>query len=532
MGTAGTAQGGGSSATGINFDAGLNDSGTGGAMVGDPVTCDQAAQAKTYIGCDFWPTVTSNIVWSIFDFTVVVANAGMATADVTVTGPGVNQSVQVAPNSLQKIYLPWVPSLKGADGDNCGHLPFSTMSMGSVSQTNGAYHLVSSVPVTVYQFNALEYKGAGGPMSKDWSSCPGIMPGPCIPMPGCYSFTNDASLLLPSTALTGNYRITGQAGWPAEEGAFFAVTGTKANTQVTVYVAPKGHVVGGGIVADTPGGGMLTFNVNAGDVVELFGDTTSDNTGSLVQATNPVQVISGMPCAFQPFSLSDPACDHLEQTVLPAETLGKHYFVSPPTSPHNTVVGHIVRLVGNVDGTKLTYPGGAPMGAPTTVNAGQVVEIGAGSSPGYVTAPFEVVGDHEFAVATFMLAGTLTDPNTPTQMRLGDPSQSNAVTVEQYRIKYVFLAPDDYTESYADITQPMGAVVTIDGATVNAPVTLISSGYGIARVQLGPGNGGAHVMTSTMPVGLQVIGYGMYTSYQYPGGLNLDLISPPPPPPK
>jgi hypothetical protein len=532
-GTASSAQGGaGNGTTIIDFDAGTASTGTGGAMVGDPTTCEQAAMAKTYIGCDFWPTVTANIAWSIFDFAVVVANAGMATADVTVTGPGVDQKVQVMPNALQKIYLPWVPSLKGGDQDQCIHIPPSTMSMGSVSQTNGAYHLISSVPVTVYQFSALEYVGMGGPVGKDWSSCPGLVQSSlCTPSPGCFSFTNDASLLLPSTAMTGNYRITGQSGWPGEEGAFFAVTGTKANTKVTVYVAPKGHVVGGGNIMDTPGGGTLSFNLDAGDVVELFGDAQSDNTGSLVQANNPVQIISGMPCAYQPFEFSNPACDHLEQTVLPAETLGKHYFVSPPTSPHNTVVGHIVRMVGNHDGTHLTYPSGAPPGAPTTLDAGEVVEVGGGSSPGYVSMPFEVVGDNEFAVVTFMLAGTLTDPNTPTQMRLGDPSQSNAITVEQYRIKYVFLAPDDYTESYADVTQPMGAKVTLDGTLVNVAVTPIGSGYGIARVHLGPGNGGAHVMTSTMPVGLQVIGYGRYTSYQYPGGLNLDLIALPPPPP-
>ena len=29
---------------------------------------------------------------------------------------------------------------------------------------------------------------------------------------GCFSFSNDASLLLPSSAWTGNYRVTGQAG--------------------------------------------------------------------------------------------------------------------------------------------------------------------------------------------------------------------------------------------------------------------------------------------------------------------------------
>jgi IgGFc binding protein len=512
------------------FDAGAT-GGAGGAMpmVADPTTCAEALADHTYIGCDFWPTVTANNVWSIFDFAVVVANAGTQTANVTVSQAGTTiQTVTVAPDALTKIYLPWVPSLKGGDSNDCGQL---VAMPASVSQTQGAYHLVSDTPVTVYQFSALEYAPTGGPPGKDWSTCPGSVPGGCTPLKGCYSFTNDASLLLPTPALTGNYRITSQAGWPGYEGAFFTLTGTAANTQVTVYVAPGGHVIGdGNRIADTPGGGILTFTLGAGDVAELVGDSMADNAGSLVKASAPVQVISGMPCAFQPYDAADIACDHLEQTVLPAETLGKHYFVSPPTSPHGTVVGHIVRIVGNVDGTSLNYPSGLPAGAPETIDAGQVVELSM-AGPGYVTAPFEVAGDHEFAVATFMLGATLTDPSTAPPDQLGDPSQSNAITVEQYRLKYVFLAPTDYTESWADVTQPMGATVTIEGAVVTTAPTPISSGYGINRVPLGPGNNGAHVLTSTLPVGLQVIGYGAYTSYQYPGGLNLDLIAPPPPPP-
>jgi hypothetical protein len=37
------------------------------------------------------------------------------------------------------------------------------------------------------------------------------------------------------------------------------------------------------------------------------------------------------------------------------------------------------------------------------------------------------------------------------------------------------------------------------------------------------------VLTSGKPVGLQVMGYGAYTSYMYPGGLDLSQIAPPPP---
>ena len=110
----------------------------------------------------------------------------------------------------------------------------------------------------------------------------------------------------------------------------------------------------------------------------------------------------------------------------------------------------------------------------------------------------------------------------------GDPSQSFSTAVEQYRLKYIFLAPDDYDLSFADIVQPMDATLTLDGAAVSAKPKAMSSGFGVTRVKLGPGKGGAHVLTATAPVGLQVLGYGSYTSYQYPGGLNLGHIAPTP----
>src|SRR4051812_18236809 len=43
-------------------------------IVGDPKTCAEAAASKTYVGCDFWPTVTDNIVRPDFDYAVAVAN--------------------------------------------------------------------------------------------------------------------------------------------------------------------------------------------------------------------------------------------------------------------------------------------------------------------------------------------------------------------------------------------------------------------------------------------------------------------------
>jgi hypothetical protein len=50
----------------------------------------------------------------------------------------------------------------------------------------------------------------------------------------------------------------------------------------------------------------------------------------------------------------------------------------------------------------------------------------------------------------------------------------------------------------------------------------------VARVRLGNGLHGAHALHANRPVGLRVLGYGSYTSYQYPAGLSFDFIAPPP----
>jgi hypothetical protein len=517
---------------------GSDDAGTDGGVPGfgptidpndDPTTCAEAAEWQSYVGCDYWPTVVANNVWSIFDFAVVVANAGTSPAMVTITGPlGTNQSQTVAPNDLAKFYLPWVPELKGADSDECGS---STPLKASVVLPGGAYHLVSSVPVTVYQFNALEYVGQGGPKGKDWSKCPGDQVCTDSGDPnagstlGCFSFTNDSSLLLPSTALTGNYRITAYPGQTfngtPDMAGYVAITATTDGTHARVLLTHSADILAGSGVQATAAAGELDLILDAGDVAELVTDLgdTFDLSGSLILADQPVQVIAGSPCAQVPQGA--PACDHLEQTVFPAETLGKQYFVNVPSGPSGYPAGHVVRLYGNVDGTVLTYAPAAPSGCPTTLDAGEVADCGV------VDDDFEVTGSNEFAVGTFMLGGSIVDP----MGGLGDPSQSMIASVEQYRTKYVFLAPNDYDISFIDVIAPAGADLVLDKATVDfGSRSAIAGGYDVWRVGLVDTAAGAHTLEASAPVGIQVLGYGLYTSYQYPAGLNLKHISPPPPP--
>jgi hypothetical protein len=494
----------------------------------DPVSCAEAATYKTYVGCDYWPTATANAVQNVFDFAIVIANVGKETANVTVKGPSsTNQTLTVKAGQLEKVYLPWVNALKGG------------ASSGVVK--GGAFHVVSDKPVVVYQFSPLEFQAQGGPPTKDWSKC--TDPATGLPASPCYSYSNDASLLLPSPAMTGTYRIMGSTGWsrhpvnpltgkvdttkPVNHNAssFFAVTATEDNTKVTVKLSQKGKVVSGIGVAATPGGGTLVMTLNAGDVAQVVGDpgNATDFSGSLLTADRPVQVITGVPCMDFPFDVQ--ACDHIEETVFPAETLGKHYVVTRPTGPRSNLVGHVVRVFGNQDTTTLTYKPSRPAGCPAKIDAGVVVDCGE------VNIDFEVTGDKEFGVAMFQLGGEKADPefipglNQPQ----GDPSQSFAITVEQYRKHYVFLAPTDYKTSFVDIVAPADGKFTIDGVdTTSSAKPIAGTSWLLARIKLGAGQAGAHVIDASQPIGIQVVGYGENTSYQYPGGLNLESISQPP----
>ena len=105
----------------------------------------------------------------------------------------------------------------------------------------------------------------------------------------------------------------------------------------------------------------------------------------------------------------------------------------------------------------------------------------------------------------------------------GDPAMAQAVAVEQYRTNYLFHAPTNYEANYVNVTAPTGATVILDGVAIPAAAfaAIGGTGYSLARRQLANTGTGNHSVTSGVAVGISVYGYGQYTSYWYPGGLNL-----------
>src|SRR6185437_3725304 len=89
------------------------------------VTCDAATGAcigacapqllgQSFIGCDYYPTVTANVVSdNPFHFAVIVSNTTASLATVKITkGPALVTTAMVAANDVAVITLPWVAALK------------------------------------------------------------------------------------------------------------------------------------------------------------------------------------------------------------------------------------------------------------------------------------------------------------------------------------------------------------------------------------------------------------------------------------
>jgi len=482
-------------------------------------TGDCANISQSYIGCEYYAVTTLNhlLDQSTFSFAISVANTTNKTATVTITGPHTVNPVTVNANSIQSIVLPWEAPLSCGNGPCQGGQPTAP---GTEVVTGGAYHIKSTEPVTVYQFNARDYSVN--------STCNVNNPNYYL-SPPCYSYTNDASLLIPVNALTGNYYAAAYNSfynWPG----IVDIVGTQANTSVTV-TSPVTITSGGGL-SGTGG----TVSIGAGDVIQItnpYPGTVSygtDMSGMKIAASAPVEVFGGHSCIYIP--ASEGYCDHLEEVMFPYETLQKDYLVVPPnmtgivSGNRLSAPSHFIRVVGTTNGTTLTYdpsPTVISGTASTSVNAGGVVVF-------ETSTPFHLTSTQPVLVSMYMEGSANYNASGNAALN-GDPAQSVAVATGQFRDNYTFTAPSNYYINWATLIAPSGKSVTVDTTTIpSTSFTAIgSSGYGYYHYKLCDNSGSPtctsvsanHTASSAAAFGIQVYGYGTDTSYWYPGGLNL-----------
>ncbi len=485
-------------------------------MVCEPEGCRGACAPErlglSYVGCDYYPTVTANPVFSGFDFAVAVANTSSERARVSVTRQdALLQEAFVEPGALEVLRLPWVSELKGADQDAC-QMPPPPLATRVVQ--GGAYRLRSTQPVSVYQFNPLQYELVPAPAQCPLrNDCPGAPP---RPDEGCLSFSNDATLLLPRNVLTGSYSVVGWPSTAAGQG-FFSVVATEDATEVDV--SGRGAIAPG---AGLDAGGTGRVVLDRGDVLQVMAQSEaeqafgSDLTGTHISASKPVQVIGGNSCGFVP-EATTLACDHIEHALMPDETLGKSYLVTFPAAPASQSP-HGVRILPVVADTELVFE--PPVaGLPSSVVRSP--EDGPLDLP-EVARDFRVSASHPIAVAQYLQGRQSVESGA------GDPSMAVAVPTAQYRTSYIFSVSSTYDFNYLNIVVEEGATVQLRGEAVAgsqfAPIG--ATGYQVARLRL-PDGPEVFQVDGTRPFGIVVYGYGRFTSYMYPGGLELRRISPP-----
>jgi hypothetical protein len=541
-------------------------------MVCEGSSCSNACQLsrvnRSYMGCEYWAVDLDNAVVEIGSaaaqqFAIALSNPSSLPASVTVSvneapfgQPPILKEVtkrSVAPEALEVILLP----AREVDGSPAGE--FNTGTHTALSAN--AYKIESTAPIIVYQFNPLSNVGV---------------------------FSNDASLLIPTPALTTDSSNENGAsylvmGWPqtiAETQdrktnfgenlrAFLTVVGTRDGTNVRVYLSTP--IVGDGkTIPALAGGQTLDVKLNAFDVLNLeTGSFNADFTGTKVTTDKPVVVFSGSEASdvpdFPDLSTRKCCADHIEEQLFPIQTLGTA-FIAISTSgrtaalkeagatitPHKETEYFRVLAAGESTAISTSLP---PPFDNFLVAGGKHAQL-------RVEQDFTIQATGPLVVGQFMPSQD--EAGVPSSLPGGDPSFIVLPPVEQFRKNYLFLTPDKYSFDFIAVAAPRGARVKLDGrelkeGKVSGPGPRLSctrspvgkvrrpgdkneTEYDAIKCQLsfpvvipdqtppqnllpGEQNDGVHRLTADLPVGLVVYGFDAYVSYGYPGGTDLALIN-------
>ena len=371
-----------------------------------------------------------------------------------------------------------------------------------------------------------------------------------------YSFTNDASLLLPVATLGTEYRYVGVPSWaqaPDPMGepavglpAYLTVIGTRPSTVLTINL-PAGVEVqpdpGGRI---TVSGSTVTVTLGQAEVMHLASATPTrlssarplgvDLTGARISSTWPVAVFSGHECTYYP--QDQEACDHLEEQLFPVDTWGNEFALVPPVlrtrSPDTATEAIFWKMVADRDGTVVTLsvpfadlaprqPGfdGVPYCgdmltdlSSITLNEGEFCEFGT-RDPVAVTGnlPFQVMGIISGQASTgFSVSGW--------GQHAGDPAIFLVPPLRQFRLDYQFMAPTTYYQDFVTVIVPPDANLTLDGETVDLRTGVAVPGQNLVFRHLLIDDG-PHELRSSREFGIQVFAWDDYVSYAFTGGLNL-----------
>ncbi len=503
-------------------DTGLPPPGDGGTV---PASCAEAESIRASIGCRYYA-----VAMDAYDgpgvkggcFAAFLANVSATAAhfDVRFDGKPIDLAVHAAiPKGAGKsltygVYSPTaglapgevvVLSLSGSSDASIKCPRGAAVETGAQLIGTGlskAFRIESDVPVVAYQM---------------------------FPYGGGNSTVTGATLLLPTSVWGTNYiAVDAFAQYPSSSwNPSLDLVAHEDGTEITLL--PKVAVVGGGGVASASKGVPVKYTLSAGQVLQIT--QPEELTGSPLSSNKPIGLYAGHHCMTVP-ALTATSCDHAEQQVPPIRALGSEYVAVGPRARSTSPEAPVYRLIGAVDGTKLTFePSGT---GPAALALGEVAEI-------TTATPFVVRSqdkDHPFLLASYMTS------SYSIVKGYGDPDFVRVVPSAQYLRRTVFLTDPTYPETNLVVVRRKGAAgfsdVTLDCAGPLAGWTKVgaSDAYEWTRVDLVKGfspigkcDNGRHEMSSAASFAVTVWGWGTpesggaYTSYGYPAGESVALIN-------
>ncbi|MGK4006077.1 IgGFc-binding protein [Sorangium sp. So ce1036] len=500
-----------------------------------PGPCEAAKRSKSSYGCDYWALKPALLTESSGAcFAAFIANTWEKPVHIKVERDGVELPIAsfagIPSGQGQVEFEPYDEvnglgvgqiamlflSRRNIAGAGLPACPLPPAFSGATGETGvagtgigSAFHITTDYPVVAYQI---------------------------VPYGGSESAVTSASLLLPTSAWDTNYIAVNayKTSEPLVPGGnpSLNILANQDGTEVTIL--PKVDIIGSADVAAAPKDTPVTYTLDAGQFLQIV--QPEELTGSPILSNKPIGVFGGSPCMMVPSDELD--CDSAHQQLAPVKALGSEYAAVRHRNRGNEEESPPWRLVGAVDGTKLEWTPEKPAGAPDELNLGEVIEF---NSPG----PFVVRSqgaNHPFYLGSYMTGGFSYD-------RIGDPDWVNVIPPSQFLDYYVLFADPTYPETSLVVIRTKSQVdqkfadVMLDclgDSPEGGPITGWEAfgDYEYARVDLVKGNfenqgrcaNGRHVMSSKLPFGVTVWGWGAHdphlqVSYAYPAGAGFQPIN-------
>ena len=487
--------------------------------------CDAVANAQSSLGCEFYaqPPATTNAAGSCYAAYIVNAWTTPLTLSISLGAENLDISKAVYR------FTPGSADLQPATGPIAPHdavivflsdAPNTFLPEGYTACPAG---VVAATP----KWTAPEQTGRGTSFHITTDSPASIST--IYPFGGAKSFFPTATLLLPIASWGTQHLIvepwersslaTDYAGLPSVQ-----IVASEDDTQVNIR--PVAEIQAGDNVTGALANQITTYSLAKGEFLQIM--QNDELSGSLVEATKPISTFGGNGCMDIPADVA--ACD-VEQKQIPSfAQWGQEYAAVRYRGRVADSESIPYRITAAVAATTLSYDPSPPAGAPTSMNAGELVTFS-------TSLPFVVKSqdaNHPIYVAAYMTGG-----GNPGMNGIGDPESVNLVPAGQYLTSYTFYADPTYDETSLVVIRARNANGKFDDVTLDCAGgaldqwTPIGTGgnYEFRRVDLiratGPGEtfpggtcrSGLQRMNSAGPFTATIWGWGITASYAYPGGM-------------